>query len=418
MFEPEPVGSASRPKPIKILSKANLLQAWSFSRDCTTRAGSAGVDNETAKQFAANLDSNLNEIKKRLHEGSYGFSRLRPVFIQKPGTTKERVICVPTVRDRIVQRAIMNYLASTKKFPIYNESSFGFIKGQGTNPAIRKAVELRSLYDWCVKADIESFFDRVPRAFLKERVSAALQHHSLVPLIHNAIDCDVKGTPHDVARAAAQGIRGGVGIRQGMPLSPLLANLTLARFDRAVEAERIPMVRYADDLLLFFGSEDEARLGQAFVEDQLKRVDLRLSQTKTMMFGPKDHVTFLGLEIAFLDGLEKYVARVSRPQIRKIQDRLETDYSFAVMQKSASTLSETTVRLSRSVAAYLGVYRNAYDFPVLLTELEKTMKIVLANLYSDIFGIDSLEKLDERAKRFLGIDTVGVPNTGRDLEWS
>src|SRR5947199_9511926 len=108
-------------------------------------------------------------------------SRLRPVFIRKLNSDKERVICIPTVRDRVVQRAIVHYLDSSKRLPIYNPSSFGFIKGQGTKKAIDKAVELRSLYEWCVKADVESFFDRVPRPFLKERISAVLQNHSLVP---------------------------------------------------------------------------------------------------------------------------------------------------------------------------------------------------------------------------------------------
>jgi RNA-directed DNA polymerase len=316
-----------------------------------------------------------------------------------------------------VQRAIVNYLATAEKFPIYNNSSFGFIKGQGASKAVEKAVELRSLYEWCVKADIESFFDQVPRPFLKERVSAALQNHSLVPLIHNAIDCDIKGTGEVVARASAHGIKGGLGIRQGMPLSPLLANLTLSKFDRSVEVQRIPMVRYADDLLLFFNTEEEARDGQAFVEEHLGRVNLKLSQTKTKIFGPASNVIYLGLEIAFLEKLDKYVARVSRPQIQKIKKRLETDYSYTTAAKSLSTLNELSTRLSRSIAAYLGVYRNAHDYAILLMELENMMKVILLNLYSDIFGEDVCDNLDERAKRFLGID-LEMPQAAHDLDWS
>jgi hypothetical protein len=59
MFEPKPVGSNTRPKPFKILSKNNLRQAWDLSRDSSTDAGSAGIDNESAKQFASDLDANL-----------------------------------------------------------------------------------------------------------------------------------------------------------------------------------------------------------------------------------------------------------------------------------------------------------------------------------------------------------------------
>jgi retron-type reverse transcriptase len=173
------------------------------------------------------------------------------VIIRKPNSDKDRVICIPTVRDRVVQRAIVHYLDSSKRLPIYNPSSFGFIKGQGTKKAIDKAVEFRSLYEWCVKADIESFFDQVPRPFLKERISAVLQNHSLVPLICSAISCEIRGAPDIQARAAAQGIRGGLGIRQGMPLSPMLANLVLSKFDRAIAANQIPMIRYGRPVTIF-----------------------------------------------------------------------------------------------------------------------------------------------------------------------
>ena len=165
-----------------------------------------------------------------------------------------------------------------------------------------------------------------------------------------------------------------------MPLSPMLANLLLARFDRGIEKNKIPMIRYADDLLLFFGTREEAKRGQKLVEDLLGRVGLKLSQAKTSVHGPGDNVTFLGLEIAFLEKQDKYVARVSRPQIRKIRDRLEEEYSFS-KRANSSTLNDTVVCLSRSVAAYLGVYRSAFDYPVLHSELQRSMHLVLANLY-------------------------------------
>ena len=106
------------------------------------------------------------------------------------------------------------------------------------------------------------------------------------------------------------------------------------------------MVRYADDLLLFFSTEDEAKQGQAFVEKHLGRVNLKLSQTKTKVFGPASNIIFLGLEIAFLEKLDKYVARISRPQIQKIKKGIEADYSYINAVKSLSTLTEFSARLS------------------------------------------------------------------------
>jgi len=419
MLEPKPVGSVRRSKPRRILSKPRLRHAWNESRDSSKRAGAPGIDNETARQFASNLDVNLDEVVKRLHNGSYGFSRLRPVFIEKEGSKKERVICIPTVRDRLIQRTIVEYLVSSRKIPIHNSSSFGFIRGLGTADAIARAVELRSVYEWCLKTDIESFFDQVPRQLLKDKVATALHGHSLVPLICNAIDCEIKGTSDEQARAARQGIRHGSGIRQGMPLSPLLANLVLSRFDRAVERRRIPMVRYADDLLLFFGSKEEAQSGQRFVEDQLARAGLKLSQAKTTLYGPEKHVLFLGLEIAFLEALSKYVPRISPKQILKIQDRLETDYSYSSIVKSSNikTLSDAVVALSRSVAAYLGAYRQADNYVRLLSDLERSMKKVQSNLYTDIFGAEVIGTLDDAKRRFLSIENVSAPEPLHDLGW-
>jgi hypothetical protein len=168
---------------------------------------------------------------------------------------------------------------------------------------------------------------------------------------------------------------------------------------------------------LFFGTREEAKQGQKLVEQHLARVGLNLSQAKTTVHGPNENISFLGLEIAFLEKLDKYVARVSRVQIRKIRDRLEGEYSYANRSKVTTTLNETIIALSRSVAAYLGVYRNAHNYPVLLRELEACMKLILANLYSDIFGVDVLEKLDEHAKRFLGIDVISTPVPSSDFEW-
>jgi retron-type reverse transcriptase len=213
-----------------------LHQAWRQSRDATGKPGRPGIDEVSAKQFASNLDANLALIAGRLKDGTFGFSKLRPVFVPKPNSEKDRMICVPTVQDRLVQRAMAEYLSAKKLFPIYNDSSFGFVKGRGVREAIEAVVRYREEYSWCLKTDIEAFFDRIPREYLKQIVSECLGRHSMVPLLNSVIGCEVKVKEHYRRRWEKQGIKYGRGIRQGMPLSSLLANLVLSDFDQRVNA--------------------------------------------------------------------------------------------------------------------------------------------------------------------------------------
>lgn len=332
MLAPQPGQTVLFPKPIKIISKAALFQAWKNSRDASRNSGRPGVDNVTAQQFAAKLDSNLSDIARCLKQGKFGFSKLRPVFLPKPNSDKERLVCVPTVRDRLIQRVIAQYIASRKLFPIYNSSSFGFIKGRGTHEAIKTVVKLRGKYGWCLKTDIEAFFDRVPRQYLKNRVHECLKVHSITPLIYNAIDCEAKMAPETRPKLIKQGIRPGLGIRQGMPLSPLLANLALANFDRQILDSKLKMVRYADDLVLFFESKESAKAGQQLVKNLLQRIQLTIPEiadgSKTSIISHSEPLSFLGREIVYLGSENLFIARVANKQIEKIKSRLCDDFSF------------------------------------------------------------------------------------------
>jgi RNA-directed DNA polymerase len=421
VLAPQPGRTSPFPKPSRIISKSALFQAWKSSRDSTRNAGRPGVDNVTALQFAAKLDPNLAEIARRLKLGEFRFSRLRPVFIPKPNSDKERMICVPIVRDRLVQRVIVQYITSKKLFPIYNSSSFGFIKGSGTRDAIQAAVKLREKYDWCLKTDIESFFDRIPRPYLKRRVHECLKVRSLTPLIWNAIDCEVKVTPENQARLAKQGIKPGVGVRQGMPLSPLLANLALSEFDRQISDNKIEMVRYADDLVMFFSSKKLAESVQKLVKELLQNIQLTIPEiadgSKTMIVSRSDSLSFLGREIVYLGSENAFVAKVGTKQIEKITARISEDFSFGHRLQSGKTLQNTIVDLSRSISAYLGIYRDAYNYEQFAEHLRGLARGVVVKIFKDIFGQQTLSSLTADSRKFLGIEILDTvePNPEFDV---
>ncbi|WP_410052242.1 reverse transcriptase domain-containing protein [Bradyrhizobium sp. SZCCHNS30582] len=115
----------------------------------------------------------------------------------------------------------------------------------------------------------------------------------------------------------------GRGLRQGMPLSPILANLVLSEFDAAFRRERIEMVRYADDLLVFFNSKRDARSGFEFVRTQLGRQGLTIPElgddnSKTQIVAAEQPVYFLGLELAYSGSNGGYVRKVGRKVIAKL----------------------------------------------------------------------------------------------------
>ncbi|QOZ75101.1 hypothetical protein XH83_06400 [Bradyrhizobium sp. CCBAU 53351] len=407
------------PRPTRILSKSKLRLAWNESRDSSPSAGRPGVDNITASAFAANLDNNLAILARRLKQGQYGPSQLKAVFIPKPNSEKERMICIPTVCDRLVQRAIIFYLDKNRKFPIYNSSSFGFLRDLGTEAAIKATVGYRQSYDWCLKTDIESFFDRIPRQYLKARVGKALGKHSLVPIISKFIDCEVKPTIWNRAKISKHGIQLGHGIRQGMPLSPILANLVLSEFDSRMEYLGVRMVRYADDIAAFFETKQEAQKGHKIISDALARISLSIpgmsDVSKTQLLGPDDPIDFLGREIVRVGDDKQAVWRVATKQIQKIARKLEDEYTIQARMKADSNFQETIIDVWDSISAYFSIYKGAHNFVSLDSALRGTSRKIIGDIFLDLFGEKALSRLTDDQRKFLGMSHVDFDETNSDL---
>jgi RNA-directed DNA polymerase len=398
------------PRPVKILSKSRLRSVWNDSRDSSPSAGRPGSDYITASGFAANLDDNITKLAARLRRGHYGPSPLKAVFIPKPNSDKERMICIPTVSDRLVQRAIISYLDKNKKFPIYNSSSFGFLRDLGTTAAINAAVAYRQSYDWCLKTDIEAFFDRIPRQYLKSCVVKALGRHSLVPIVSKVIDCEVKLTAWNRSKIQKHGIVMGAGIRRGMPLSPILANLVLSEFDRRVEHRGMRMVRYADDIAIFFQTKKEAQEGHQFVSDSLASIKLTIpglgNHSKTQLIGPDDPIDFLGREIVRVGADSRAVWRVAQKQIRKITGKLEGEYTLQERLKVDSNFQETIIEVWDSISAYFAIYKGAYNYVSLDSALRASSRKIIGDIFLELFGARALDSITQEQKRFLGMSHV------------
>jgi RNA-directed DNA polymerase len=420
MLAPRPGRTGNAPRPAKILSKVALSKAWEHSRDSTTKAGRPGIDKESARQFGANLDSNLDYIARQLRGGIYGFSRLRVVFLPKPDSDAERVICIPTVRDRLVQRAISEYITSKSLLPIYNASSFGFIKGLGPHDAIERALKLREKYQWCVKTDIQSFFDKISRPRLKKQITKALRGSSLEALVLKVVDCEAKLTSKNRDKLRRQGLIPGRGIRQGMPLSPLLANLALSDFDKKIADRKIEMVRYADDIVLFFRNKEDALDVPKYLKLLLATFELSIPDlvdgSKTKIVSRSEPLEFLGREIVHIGAINSFVVRVSQRQIDKIKNKLSREFSFSNRLKDESNLQDTIIDLSSSISAYLVIYKDTYNYGSLEGELKGLRRSMITSIFKDLFGNECLLTLSPEGMKFLGIELSITIEANHELD--
>lgn len=140
----------------KVYSPANLRAS---SQEVARNKGAAGVDHVTIDMFNKQLDHNLDELSETLRTGQYVPQAVRRTWIPKPGSTEKRPLGIPTVRDRVVQRALLHVLE-----PIFErdfaEHSYGFRPGRGCLDALQRVESLLAAgYTHVVDADLKGYFD-------------------------------------------------------------------------------------------------------------------------------------------------------------------------------------------------------------------------------------------------------------------
>jgi hypothetical protein len=168
--------------------------------------------------------------------------------------------------------------------------------------AQRKALDLRQSNPWVLKCDIVRFFDRIPRDQLKVLIRRRVGWKVVAALLCQAVDCELRlRNSEDHELVVQNGVKTGVGLRQGMPVSPMLSNLLLKDFDQHLERLGIVAVRYADDIAVFAQSREACEGALDVVQRALARLQLQvpglLDDGKTSILGPSEVAEFLGVEI-------------------------------------------------------------------------------------------------------------------------
>lgn len=388
------------------LSRAALEDAWFrlYKKTKPSSRNTAGVDDVSINDFERDAKLHLSRLSKDIGQGAFRLSPLKPFLIPKQ-SGKDRLICVPTVRDRIVQRALLDFLAKKYGHVLANKISYGFVQNRSVKRAAEAAIFLRTKFRWAFKTDIASFFDRIPRAQLIEATRSLVRDKTLHPILAEVIASEIAPTSRsNEKRIRRLGIQDGLGVRQGMPLSPFFANVILIGFDKEVVQKKWKAVRYADDLIFFSQSETECHDIASQCKNMLAKLGLEIPaigpDSKSSLHAPHDPVEFLGLSLAPASG--GYTLSLSSKQRDRIRNEMLALGSIDELVSRRLKLSD----IGRVIAAKKAGYLAAYDVCNNLAELEHDLidmtHKVLRKIYVDGLNID-LEKLSPSARRFLSI---------------
>lgn len=257
---------------------------WLREAAARTRTdGATGVDGQTGEEYNSNLEENLQDLYRRIRSGTYRPPPVRGVEIPK-ADGKTRPLGIPTYEDKVFQRAVVMLLEPLYE-PGFHPDSYGFRPGRSAHQA------LAALYDclmawhggWVLEVDIRKFFDTLGHDHLLELLRQKVRDGTVLRWIENWLRAGVHKD------GATQ--RRDVGTPQGGVISPLLANVYLHYvldlwFEHEVRPRlggRARLIRYADDFVIVFDREQDARRVMDVLPKRFERYGLAIHPDKTKL---------------------------------------------------------------------------------------------------------------------------------------
>jgi len=275
----------------KLLSKENLNKAY---RQVKRNGGAPGIDKMTVEEALPYLREHGEEIKEKIRKGLYHPQAVRRVEIDKPDGGV-RLLGVPTVVDRVFQQALAQVLTPIFE-PTFSDSSYGFRPGRDAHQAIEKAKGFYEHgYTYVVDLDLAKYFDTVNHEILMDMVMTYIKERPIIRLIRAFLKSGVmigglispteQGTP------------------QGGPISPLLSNVYLTRFDKWLEERGHKFVRYADDCNIYLKSQRAAERVMEHCVEFLEGNKMRLTVNRNKSeVGSPLKLKFLGFSLYKVKG--------------------------------------------------------------------------------------------------------------------
>jgi len=344
----------------KVYQPRNLRAAFAQVK---ANQGAAGVDHQTIGMFEANLETNLTRVSQQLADGSYRPQAVRRKWIAKPGSSEKRPLGIPTVRNRVVETALCNVLE-----PIFErdfaEHSYGFRPGRGCKDALRRVDHLlKAGNTWVVDADLQSYFDTIPKQKLLERVAEKVADSRVLELVKAMLQTEVmEGLAHWTPAA---------GTPQGAVISPLLSNIYLDPLDHEVARSGYEMVRYADDFVILCRSEAEAGVALEKVQQWTAQAGLRLHPEKTRIVDATQRAGF--------DFLGYHFERGYRWPRRKSVAKLKATIRSKTRRTHGHSLRTTIATVNQTLTGWFEYFKHSHKtaFPPLDQWIRMRLRTIL-----------------------------------------
>jgi len=345
----------------KVFAPKNLEAAW---KRVKKNRGKPGWDRESIDQFQANWQANLAELYRLLTEKRYTPPPVLRVNIpkevdQKGRVVKTRPLGIPTVRDRIVQQAVVQVIG-----PIFEadfcDCNCGYRPGRNQHTAIAQIRwHYEEGYRWVVDADIQGFFDALNHEMLMRFVRERVVDGSVLGLIQAWLKA---GVMEDMKLKMVT-----TGSPQGGVISPLLANIYLHQFDRVMTERGYRLVRYADDFVILCKLKRKAEraleVAKQILEGQLK---LKVHPDKTRIVHFREGFDFLGCRFR-----RRYIGPREKSLV-KFKER--------VRQLTARQRGKNLKQVLRDLVPVIrgwGDYHARYNVKTLFSRLDEWMRMRL-----------------------------------------
>jgi len=325
----------------KVWSPKNLASAL---EKVVAKGGSAGIDKQSARQIEVHKDQTIRELEQELRASQYQPQAVKRVWIPKPGSNEKRPLGVPTLRDRIVQGALLQVIE-----PIFERDfalhSYGFRPGKGCKAALRRVDELlEGGSHWVVDADLKSYFDTIPQERLMDRVREKIADGRVLRLLEQMLQAGVM----DSAKGWQPTEQG---TPQGAVVSPLLSNIYLDGLDWQMAKGGFEMVRYADDFIVLCSSQQQAQEALERVRRWVEENGLSLHPIKTRLVDASQGGGF--------DFLGYHFERGMKWPRKKSMDKLKDTIRSKTRRTDGRSLKAICEDLNRTLRGWFGYFKHS-----------------------------------------------------------